>query len=155
MDGQASGPLWPHTGMKLKRGLLQRFHLNEQQFRAKTREGYIRSALSASVKLNRVGLEGRPREDLKMSELELSKNLLAGIFAMNNQLADIDDSVFVQIIKAGIERAASGDVRVHAQLLEHAIALYTETWLQQAFEDDEDADLEMEKNEARETFMKY
>ncbi|SDB20250.1 hypothetical protein SAMN05660653_00958 [Desulfonatronum thiosulfatophilum] len=89
-----------------------------------------------------------------MSEIELSKNLLAGIFAMNNQLAEIDDSVFIQIIKAGIDRAATGDARVHAQLLEHAIALYTESWLQQAFEEDEDADVEMEKNEARESFMK-
>ncbi len=90
-----------------------------------------------------------------MSELELSKKLLAGIFAMNNQLGDIDDSVFIQIIKAGIDSAAAGDARIHAQLLEHAIALYTEIWLQQAFEDDEDVDVAMEKEEARETFMEY
>lgn len=90
-----------------------------------------------------------------MSEMELSKNLLAGIFAMNNQLAEIDDSVFIQIIKAGIDLAAAGDARIHAQLLEHAIALYTEIWLQQAFEDDEDVDVATEKEEARETFMKY
>jgi hypothetical protein len=90
-----------------------------------------------------------------MEKLELSKKLLTGIFDMNNELREIDDSIFILVIKSGIEKAANGDKEIYNELLEHAVDLYTAEWLRQAVEDDDDIDLGFEKSEAKRAFMKF
>ena len=90
-----------------------------------------------------------------MNNLELCKKILTGIFTKNNEFRDIDDSIFIQLIRAGIEEAAKDNNVTHDALLEHAIKLYITEWVEMAIEDEDDPDLEEEKREAREKFFDY
>lgn len=74
---------------------------------------------------------------------------------MNNQLGEIDDSIFLQIVKSGIKNASAGDKKIYDELIAHAIDLYTAEWLRMAAEDEEEPNLEFEKTEAKTTFMNY
>ena len=53
-----------------------------------------------------------------MNELELCEKILIGIFSKNHVLREIDDSIFIQLIKAGIDEAAKGDKVIYDNLLE-------------------------------------
>ncbi|WPD24414.1 MAG: hypothetical protein SD837_07575 [Candidatus Electrothrix scaldis] len=89
-----------------------------------------------------------------MNELELCEKILIGIFSKNHELREIDDSIFIQLIKAGIDEAAKGDKVIYDNLLEYAIMLYTTDWLEAALEDKGEPDLETEKSLARKEFLK-
>ena len=41
--------------------------------------------------------------------MKIAKKLLPGIFRKNDELIEVDDDVFLQIIRAGIEEAAKND----------------------------------------------
>jgi hypothetical protein len=90
-----------------------------------------------------------------MHNLEVGKKLLTGIFSKNDELCEIDDSIFIPLIKAGIEEAARDVNAIYEELLEHAVKLYTDRWLELASEDEDEPDLEIEETEARRTFLKY
>ena len=90
-----------------------------------------------------------------MNDLELCKKILTGIFSKNNELRDIDDSIFIQLIRAGIEEATKGNSVTYDSLLEHAMTLYTTEWLKMELEDEENLDWDEEKTLAREEFLDY
>ena len=90
-----------------------------------------------------------------MNDLELCKKILTGIFTKNNELRDIDDSIFIQLIRAGIEEATKDNNVNHDSLMEHAIMLYITEWVEMAIEDEDDPDLDEEKRVAREEFLDY
>lgn len=90
-----------------------------------------------------------------MEGIELGKNLLSGIFHMNNELRDIDDSIFIRLIKSGIEKAANGESAIFNELFEHAVQLYIDEWVRNALEDDEHPDLGLVKERARNAFMVF
>jgi len=90
-----------------------------------------------------------------MKKIEVAKNLITGIFCKNHELSEIDDSIFLQIIRSGIEEAAKDESGIYEELLEHAIKKYTDIWLDTTSEDENEFDVDQEKEEARATFMKY
>ncbi|MCI5140283.1 MAG: hypothetical protein D3909_00770 [Candidatus Electrothrix sp. ATG1] len=90
-----------------------------------------------------------------MNELELCKKNLTGIFSKNHELFEIDDSIFIQLIQAGINEAAGENEVIYDTLLEHAITLYTADWLAVVSEDEEEPDLDTERLLARKEFLKY
>lgn len=92
-----------------------------------------------------------------MDKLEMVKAMLTGIFNKNYDIEfeAVDDSYFLQIIKAGIEKAEETDPGVFDELLEHAIEEYTGVWLRLAEEDKVDFDGQEERKEARKTFLEF
>ncbi len=91
-------------------------------------------------------------------EINIAKLLITGIFRQNDKLCEIDDSIFIPIIKAGIlyaSTASNNKDEIRSQLLEHAISEYIKTWLKHAQEDDENIDEDIEINNARQTFLEY
>lgn len=90
-----------------------------------------------------------------MADLEISKKLLTGIFAKNHELHDIDDSIFIQLIRAGIEEAAKDDKNIFSELLDHSIRLYIDEWLEYAIKDEERPDLDIEASNAKKAFLKF
>ena len=87
------------------------------------------------------------------NKMNIAKKLITGIFKKNDELREIDDYVFLQIIRSGIEEAAKNDKDPYNELLNHAIKNYVDAWLNSADEDDFDVDQERQK--AKATFMKY
>ncbi len=87
--------------------------------------------------------------------IETAKKLLTGIFYKNYSLREIDDSIFIQIIRSGIEEACDGKDEPREELLEHAIKKYTKVWLKSAAENEYEFDTEKEKKAARIKFLKY
>ena len=53
--------------------------------------------------------------------MNIAKKLITGIFKKNDELREIDDYVFLQIIRSGIEEAAKNDKGLYNELLNHAI----------------------------------
>ncbi|MBI9088448.1 MAG: hypothetical protein JEZ12_04470 [Desulfobacterium sp.] len=92
-----------------------------------------------------------------MDKLQMVKAMLTGIFNKNYDIEfeGVDDSDFLQIIKAGIEKAEEADPGVFNELLEHAIEEYTGVWLGLAEGDKVDFDGQEEREEARKTFMEF
>ncbi len=90
-----------------------------------------------------------------MTNLEVAKNIITGIFCKNHELSEIDDSIFLQIIRSGIEEATKDENGIYEELLEHAIKKYIDIWLDMASKDENEFDVDQEKEEARATFMKY
>jgi hypothetical protein len=91
-----------------------------------------------------------------MDKLTINKAMLTGIFNKSYELGDADDSYFIKIIRAGIEKAEEVDPGIFSELFEHAIEEYIKVWMREA-EDDEDEQEEREeaREEARETFLEY
>ena len=87
--------------------------------------------------------------------IEIAKRLITGIFNKNYSLSEIDDSIFIQIIRSGIEEAADGRNELLEEMLKHAIQKYTDIWLKAAAEDEYEFDTEKEKNAARIEFLEY
>lgn len=87
--------------------------------------------------------------------MDIAKNLITGIFRKNNELAEIDDADFLQLIRSGIEEAAKDDKGLYHELLDHAIKNYVDTWLNSAEDDEDEFDVEQEIKRAKATFMKY
>ena len=92
-----------------------------------------------------------------MDKLKMVKAMITGTFNKNYDLEfeGVDDSDFLQIIKAGIEKAEEADPGVFDELLEHAIEEYTLVWLRLVKEDKVDCDEQEEKKEARKTFLEF
>ena len=90
-----------------------------------------------------------------MNDLEVSKRLLTGIFAKNHELCDIDDSIFIQLIRSGIEEAGKNDKNIYKELLDHAIGIYIDEWLEYALRRDEKPDLDFEASKAKKAFLKF
>jgi hypothetical protein len=90
-----------------------------------------------------------------MNDLEISKNLLTGIFAKSHKLCEIDDSIFIQLIRAGIEEAGKNDINIYKELLDHAIGIYIDEWIEYALKDEERSDLDIEASKAKKAFLKY
>ncbi len=92
-----------------------------------------------------------------MDKLKMVKAVLTGIFNKNYdfEFEGIDDSDFLQIIKAGIEKAEEADPGVFDELLEHAIEEYAGVWLRLAEEDKVDFDEQEERKDARKTFLEF
>jgi len=90
-----------------------------------------------------------------MDKLTINKAMLTGIFNKSYELGDADDSYFIKIIRAGIEKAEEVDPGIFSQLFEHAIEEYTKVWIRCAEEDEDEFDEQEEREEARETFLEY
>lgn len=90
-----------------------------------------------------------------MTDLETTKKLITGIFKKNHEMMEPDDSIFIPLIKKGIEEASRNDRMIYEELLEHALKEYSEIWLKCAREDDDDFEFARESEAARKTFMKY
>ena len=90
-----------------------------------------------------------------MNDLEVSKRLLTGIFAKNHELHDMDDSIFIQFIRAGIEEAAKDDKNIYSELLDHSIRLYIDEWLEYMLRRDENPDLDIEASKAKKAFLRF
>ena len=90
-----------------------------------------------------------------MSELEITKRLITGIFAKNNELCEVDDSIFIQLVRAGIEEAAKDDKNIYTELFDHAIKLYIDEWLEYALKDEKRPDLDIEASDSKKAFLKY
>jgi hypothetical protein len=84
--------------------------------------------------------------------MEIAKKIISGIFKKNYEFGETDDSIFIPIIKSGIEKVGSPDKK--NTLYNHALIEYVNIWLEYAKEE-EDVDLEKEKKEAEKTFIKY
>ncbi len=90
-----------------------------------------------------------------MNNLEPCKKILTGIYTKNSKLHEIDDSIFLQLIRAGVEEVAGNDSDIRDALLDHVRTLYITEWVQMAIRDEENPDLDEEKKVAREEFMDY
>ncbi len=90
-----------------------------------------------------------------MNKFKAAKNVISGIFSKNYELGEINDTLFLQIIKAGIDEAAKEEYGISEELTEHAINKYTDIWLNSMEEDENEFDVDHEKEKARATFMKY
>lgn len=92
-----------------------------------------------------------------MDKLKTVKAMLTGIFNKNYDFnfEGVDDSEFLQIIKAGIEKAEEADPGVFDELLEHAVEEYAQVWLRLAKEDKVYCDEQEERKEARKTFLEF
>jgi len=88
------------------------------------------------------------------SNMETAKRLITGIFRKNDELRDIDDDVFIALIRSGIKEAGKDNDALHEDLLSHALKLYVDAWLADA-ETDEDFDRAQETKDATEAFMRY
>ena len=57
--------------------------------------------------------------------MEIAKKIISGIFQKNYELGEIDDSIFIQIIKSGIEKTGSTNIKnilyKHASLLQNSL----------------------------------
>ncbi len=82
--------------------------------------------------------------------MEIAKKIISGIFQKNYELGEIDDSIFIQIIKSGIEKAGSTD-RINT-LYKHSLIEYVNIWIEDAKEGE---DVEKEKKKAKKTFIEY
>lgn len=60
--------------------------------------------------------------------MEIAKKIISGIFQKNYELGEIDDSIFIQIIKSGIEKAGSTD-RIN-ELYKHSVTKYVNIWIE-------------------------
>ncbi len=94
-------------------------------------------------------------EEKSMNDFESCKKILTGIYTKNSELREIDDSIFIQLIQAGVEEVAGDDSDIHDALLDHVLTLYITEWVQMAIRDEENPDLDEEKKVAREEFMDY
>jgi hypothetical protein len=92
---------------------------------------------------------------VRISNMDIAKQLLTGIFRKNDKLGEIEDEIFLQLIKSGIEEAAKNDKGLYNDLLNHAIKNYVDAWLDSAAEDEDEFDVDQERKEAKATFMKY
>lgn len=90
-----------------------------------------------------------------MNDIEIAKKMITGFFNKNYELSEIDDSIFIPIIRSGIEEAADGKNELLKELLEHAINEFTEVWLKSVEEDEDEYDIEHEKKEARLEFLNF
>jgi len=88
-----------------------------------------------------------------MNNTEIAKKMITGIFNKNYSLKEIDDSIFIPIIKSGIEAAADGKEEILKELIEHAIKEFTDIWLEA--EPESEYDIEQEKIDARTGFLNY
>ncbi|NIM82252.1 MAG: hypothetical protein GTN68_29275 [Candidatus Aminicenantes bacterium] len=94
-----------------------------------------------------------------------AKAILTGLFEYNNQTDELDDSFFIPMIKACIQKliehveeiGASGEEKkeIYENLFEHAIEEYTKEWISNITENFENVDIEKEKKVAREEFISY
>ncbi|MBT6501509.1 MAG: hypothetical protein HOK67_16560 [Deltaproteobacteria bacterium] len=87
--------------------------------------------------------------------MKIAKQLLTGIFRKNHELGEVDDEVFLEIIRSGIEVAAKNDKGLYNELFDHTIKNYVDAWLDAAAEDEDEFDVDQERKEAKATFMKY
>lgn len=91
-----------------------------------------------------------------MTDIEVAKRMLAGIFQKNYfEDGDIDDCNFIPLIKSGIESAADGNEQIFNELLEHTLQLYIEVWLSFAARDEEEYDHKQEEKDAKKSFWEY
>jgi hypothetical protein len=56
-----------------------------------------------------------------IKKLNIAKRLITGIFRKNHELMEIDDDVFLKIIRSGIEEAAKNDKGLYNDLLDHSV----------------------------------
>ena len=84
-----------------------------------------------------------------MTKLKINKAMLTGIFNKSYELGDADDSYFIKIIRAGIEKAEEVDPGIYSELFEHAIEEYTKVWMRGTEEDEDEFDEQEEREEAR------
>ena len=89
------------------------------------------------------------------NKMNIVKNWSQEYSGKNNELGEVDDEVFLQIIRSGIEETAKNDKGLYNELFDHAIKNYVDSWLDSAAEDDDEFDIDQERKEAKETFMKY
>mgnify|MGYP006896943015 CR=1 FL=1 len=86
--------------------------------------------------------------------METAKKVISGIFQKNYELGEIDDRIFIPIIRAGIENSGSEDIQ--KALYDFALAEFIDVWIECAKEDEgDDVDLEAEKKEAINEFLIY
>lgn len=90
-----------------------------------------------------------------MDQLTINKAMLTGIFNKSYELGDADDSYFIKIIRAGIEKSEEVEPGIFSELFEHAIEEYIKVWMREAEEDEDEFDEQEEREEARETFLEY
>ena len=90
-----------------------------------------------------------------MDNIETAKKVLTGIFKKNQEMMEPDDSIFIPLIKRGIEEASRNDKEIYDELLEYTVKIYTDTWLKYASEDEEEFDPDHESKKAKRTFMEY
>jgi len=92
---------------------------------------------------------------MDIKQIDLLKDFITGIFEKNYELSEIDDEVFIAVIKAGIERLAIEESpQIINEVLEHAISEFIKSCLQTAIKNGV-TDLEREKKEARRDFLTY
>jgi len=90
-----------------------------------------------------------------IQQIDLLKDFITGIFDKNHELSEIDDDVFIAVIKGGIDRPSiKGAPQIYNEILEHAISEFIKSCLQAAIKNGE-TDLEREKKEARRDFLRH
>ncbi len=90
-----------------------------------------------------------------MTDLETARRLITGIFIKNQEMMEPDDTIFIPLIKGGIEEASRNDKTIYDELLEHAVNEYTDIWLKYARDDEDEFDPDLESEKAKKTFMEY
>ena len=87
--------------------------------------------------------------------INITKNFITGIFQKNAELTEIDDSVFITILRHAIETASS-EKKIQDDLLAHSQNLYIADWLQSALHDEGmNYDEEKETADAIKKFTEY
>ena len=89
------------------------------------------------------------------NKMNIVKNWSQEYSGKNNELGEVDDEVFLQIIRSGIEVAAKNHKGLYNELFDHPIKNCVDSWLDSAAEDDDEFDVDQERKEAKATFMKY
>ena len=86
--------------------------------------------------------------------MEIAKRVISGILQKNYQVGEIDDAIFIPLIKAGIEDSGSEDTQ--KALYDHALTEFINIWIEFAKEyEGVNFDLEYERKEAKEAFLAY
>jgi len=87
--------------------------------------------------------------------MQTVKNFIRGLFEKNLELAEIDNSVFITLLRHAIE-TSSNDKDTQNNLLEYCKQLYVEQWLEFARQEDEDGYDEVSEKEVSENvFMEH
>lgn len=86
--------------------------------------------------------------------MQTTKNFIRGLFEKNHELLEIDDTIFVTILRHAIE-TSSNNKDIQKRLLEYCEQLYVEQCLEYARQEEDEYDEVHEKEASRREFMRY
>lgn len=85
--------------------------------------------------------------------MQTTKNFIRGLFEKNFELLEIEDSLFITILRHAIE-TSSNKKETQNKLLEYCKQLYVDQCVEYARQEDEDDEIH-EKETSETVFMKY